>query len=101
MISKVRNGAAMAIEMRERGRLLQHLYAPLAFSLLTLQVLAVLGALEQPAYAYVDPGSGLLALQILSTTFAGFIFIIRKRVHQLFKRVIRCFRAEDEARAHK
>jgi len=68
---------------------------------MTLQILAVLGALEQPAYAYVDPGSGLLALQILSTTFAGFIFILRRRVHQFFRGLIRCFRTEDEVRAHK
>jgi len=91
----------MAVGSCGKGRLLQFLYAPLAFSLMTLQVLALLGALEQPAYAYVDPGSGLLALQILSTTFAGFIFIIRKRVRQFFKGMIRCVRTEDEVRAHK
>jgi hypothetical protein len=43
-------------------------------------MLAVLCALAQPAYAYVDPGSGLLALQIISTTFAGMIFLLRRRL---------------------
>jgi hypothetical protein len=91
----------MVIGSREKGRLLQCLPALLAFSLMTLQVLAVLGALEQPAYAYVDPGSGLLALQILSTTFAGFIFIVRKRVHRFLMGMIRSVKTEDEVRAHK
>jgi hypothetical protein len=64
---------------------------------MVLQILAVLGAVEKPAYAYVDPGSGLLAFQILSTTFAGFIFILRRRVHLFFKGIIRGFRPKDEA----
>ena len=91
----------MVIGSRERGRLLQCLYAPLAFSLITFQLLVVLDAFEQPAYAYVNSGSGLLALQIMSTTFAGFIFIIRRHVHQFFKGMIRCIKSEDEVRAYK
>jgi len=71
---------------------LYRFYSPLDFLLITLQILAVLGALEQPAHAYADPGSGLLAFQILSTTFAGFIFILRRRVHQLFKRMTEGFK---------
>ena len=43
-------------------------------------MLAVLCALTKPAYGYVDPGSGLLAFQMLSTTFAGAIFMVRKRL---------------------
>lgn len=76
---------------------LRKLYVTLAFSLIVLQTLAVLGAVEKPAYAYVDPGSGLLAFQILSTTFAGFIFILRRRVHTFFKGIIRGFKPKDEA----
>ena len=52
--------------------------------LVVLQVIAVLCALAKPAYAYVDPGSGLLAFQILSTTFAGFLFMVRRRIRNLF-----------------
>jgi hypothetical protein len=50
-----------------------------------VQVLAVLCALAQPAYAYADPGAGLLALQLISTTFAGIIFMIRKRLRRFFR----------------
>ena len=49
-------------------------------SLMGLQIMAVLCALAKPAYAYVDPGSGLLAFQMLSTTFAGAVFMVRKRL---------------------
>lgn len=38
----------------------------------------------RPAYAYVDPGSGLLLIQILGTTIAGATFLIRKRIRQVF-----------------
>jgi hypothetical protein len=53
---------------------------------MVFQVLAVLCALAQPAYAYVDPGSGFLAIQMISTTFAGMIFMARKRLRSLFRR---------------
>jgi hypothetical protein len=45
---------------------------------------AVLCALARPAYAYVDPGSGFLAVQMVSTTFAGFVFLIRRRIRSFF-----------------
>lgn len=63
---------------------------------MTLQILAVLCALEQPAYAYVDPGSGLLAFQVLSTTFAGCVFMVRKRLHRFFKRMTRHSKPKNE-----
>ena len=53
-------------------------------SLMVLQMAAVLCALARPAYAYVDPGSGFLAVQMVSTTFAGFIFLIRRRIRSFF-----------------
>ena len=46
-------------------------------------MLAVLSALAQPAFAYVEPGSGLLAFQILGTILACVFFFIRKRHHSL------------------
>lgn len=57
----------------------------LTFLLFVLQVMSVLCALSKPAYAYVDPGSGLLAFQIVSTTFAGFLFMIRRRIRVFFR----------------
>jgi hypothetical protein len=53
------------------------------FSLLVLQIAIILCAIAQPAYAYVDPGSGLLAFQVIGTTFAGVIFMIRKQLRRL------------------
>jgi hypothetical protein len=64
---------------------MRYLYAGLDFSLTVFSMLAVLCALAQPAYAYVDPGSGLFAFQIVSTTIAGMIFMLRKRLHGLFR----------------
>jgi hypothetical protein len=66
---------------------LRQLYAALTFSLMVVEMLAVLCALAKPAYAYVDPGSGLLALQIISSTFAGMIFLLRRRVRGFLKRM--------------
>ena len=56
----------------------------IVLSLAVIQILAVLCALAQPAYAYVDPGSGLFTLQVISTTCAGIVFMIRRNVHRLF-----------------
>lgn len=65
---------------------MRKLFAALLGVLTVFQVVAVLNALAQPAYAYVDPGSGLLAFQMVSTTFAGMIFMARKRLVSLFKK---------------
>ena len=40
----------------------------------------------KPAYAYVDPGSGLFIMQVIGSTFVGFTFLIRKRIKQIFGR---------------
>lgn len=37
----------------------------------------------EPAHAYIDPGSGLLLLQILGSTFAGMTFLLRKKLRNL------------------
>lgn len=57
----------------------------LVCSLDAVQLIAVLCAFTKPAYAYVDPGSGLLALQVASTTMAGVLFFVRKRLHRFLK----------------
>jgi len=49
------------------------------------QVLVLFLAAEKPAYAYADPGSGLLLLQIASSTVAGALFILRARLRKLFR----------------
>jgi len=54
--------------------------------LLVVQFFFILGALEQPAYAYVDPGSGLLLFQVISTSLAGTAFLLWNRLRKWFFR---------------
>jgi hypothetical protein len=57
----------------------------LSFAALTLcLMLALMNLFERPAYAYVDPGSGILACQAVSAFVAGTIFYFRQRVKRLF-----------------
>lgn len=73
----------MKIEVTDRGGVLKLIDA----LFIVLQCSAVLGALTQPAYAYVDPGSGLFALQIVSTSFAGMIFLLRRRLYRILRSI--------------
>jgi len=43
-------------------------------------------ALEPKAYAYIDPGSGLLMLQAAGTILTGILFTLRRRIKSLFTR---------------
>lgn len=47
-----------------------------------LQIMALVIAGEKQAHAYVDPGSGLLALQVAGSTVAGVVFLVRYRVRK-------------------
>ena len=54
-----------------------------AYAVLTvLQCILLLASIEKPAYAYVDPGSGLLLVQVLSSTLGGIVFFLRKRLRR-------------------
>jgi hypothetical protein len=55
-------------------------YAVLTVSL----VFSLVCLFERPAYAYIDPGSGILACQALSAFFAGTVYYFRQRVKRLF-----------------
>jgi hypothetical protein len=55
-------------------------------------LLAVLTTFSVRAYGYMDPGSGLLALQVVGSTIAGMGFLVRKRVLQFFARFSRTSR---------
>lgn len=41
---------------------------------------------SKPAYAYVDPGAGLLFAQVIGSTLAGSLILVRKRIREFFKR---------------
>lgn len=48
------------------------------------QVVALAVAFQRPAYAYADPGSGLLFLQVAGSMLAGALFILRTKLRKLF-----------------
>lgn len=50
-----------------------------------LEMAVLLAALARPAYGYVDPGSGLLAVQVGGSMLAGALFILRTKIRKLFR----------------
>lgn len=57
---------------------------PVVLSVVTC--VCVMAACERQAMAYVDPGSGLLALQSIASMFAATAFFLRKRILGIFTR---------------
>ena len=59
----------------------------IAYYIVTAAMLFCLSiGLERRAYAYIDPGSGLLMLQAAGTIFTGVLFTLRKRIKSLITR---------------
>lgn len=54
-------------------------------ALAVLMFLVVAFVFERRAYAYTDPGSGLLALQYLLSLAAGGLFYFRRSLARLFR----------------
>jgi hypothetical protein len=52
--------------------------------ILELSILAI--AFEQSAYAYIDPGSGLLVFQMGGSMLAGALFVLRGKLRRLLRR---------------
>lgn len=55
------------------------------------QFVLLLAAFEKPAYGYVDPGSGILLVQVMSSALGGVVFFLRKRLRrylQLTRKVL-------------
>jgi len=48
-------------------------------------VFALLLSMERRAYAYIDPGVGLGALQAVSATVFGVLYFLRGRIKRLFQ----------------
>jgi hypothetical protein len=72
----------------------RRLYLTLRCLFVVLQAVAVLCAAARPAYAYIDPGSGLFAFQIISTTFAGTLFMLRKRINGFLRQLFEGSRSQ-------
>ncbi|MFZ0661694.1 MAG: hypothetical protein WAM66_03300 [Acidobacteriaceae bacterium] len=58
-------------------------YAWYGFGL--FEVIVFLIAAAKPANAYVDPGSGLLFLQMGGSILAGALFVLRAKIRKLFR----------------
>ena len=54
-------------------------------ALASVELVVLLAALTKPAYGYVDPGSGLLAVQVGGSMLAGGLFILRSKIRRLFR----------------
>jgi hypothetical protein len=60
------------------------LFRALLILLAGAQFIALAIAFQKPAYAYADPGSGLLFLQVAGSMAAGALFIVRSKLRKLF-----------------
>lgn len=58
-------------------------YAWYAFGL--FEVIVFLIAAAKPANAYVDPGSGLLFLQVGGSMLMGALYVLRAKIRKLFR----------------
>ena len=56
------------------------------FAITLMLLIALSFTFERQAYAYVDPGSGLLIFQGISAVFSGALFYFRRRLRSLFVR---------------
>ena len=65
---------------------MRHLFRTLLVLLAVVQFLTLAIAFQKPAYAYADPGSGLLFLQVAGSMVAGALFIVRSKLRKLFHR---------------
>lgn len=53
---------------------------------LALMVGGAILLFQRPAYAYADPGTGLLAIQAMGTTLIAAGWYLRRKIHALFHR---------------
>jgi hypothetical protein len=64
----------------------RHFSRTLLVLLAVAQFVMLAIAFQKPAYAYADPGSGLLFLQVAGSMVAGALFIVRSKLRKLFHR---------------
>jgi hypothetical protein len=53
-------------------------------SLTLLIAFCLLVATDRRAWGYVDPGSGLIALQTIASVGAAYVYVIRRRIRTFF-----------------
>ena len=69
-------------------------------ALASVELVVLLAALTKPAYGYVDPVSGLLAVQVGGSMLAGGLFILRTKIRRLFRLTSTDQNTEIEKSAH-
>ena len=55
------------------------------FLLASLQALSLMLAMERPAHAYVDPGTGLLVFQVGGSMLAGIVYYLRMKIRKMIR----------------
>ncbi len=58
----------------------------LSFSLAVFITLCMIVGSERRAYGYVDPGSGLIALQGIASVAAAYAYYVRRKIRSFFSR---------------
>jgi len=58
----------------------------ISLSLAVLITLCMVVASERRAWGYVDPGSGLIALQTIASVLAAWAYMVRRRIRAFFTR---------------
>jgi len=54
------------------------------FAVTCAMLLCLFVCFERPAYAYIDPGSGLFLIQGISSAALGILYFMRRRIKALF-----------------
>jgi hypothetical protein len=71
----------------------------ISISLAAFTFLCLLVASERRAWGYVDPGSGLLALQSFASVMAAGAYFLRRRIMGLFSRTPKENSGSDQSSA--
>jgi hypothetical protein len=58
----------------------------ISISLALIIAFCLLVATDRRAWGYVDPGSGLIALQTFASVGAAYAYLIRRRIRAFFER---------------
>jgi hypothetical protein len=57
-----------------------------SFTLAIFITLCMIVGTERRAFAYVDPGSGLIALQTIASVMAAYAYFVRRTIRAFFQR---------------
>ena len=58
----------------------------ISVSLTVLITFCMIVSSERRAWGYVDPGSGLIALQTFASVIAAYAYFVRRRIMEFFRR---------------